>query len=150
MRNMGVVSSDIIALCTNNHLDSAVPYVAALFLGCRVASLDPSLSVADTTHLINLVQPRMVFVIPEAVGLVEGVLESTGVDSTVVVFGKTEQHVSFSQFLDEKDGEDDFVPVPVKNIKDTAVIFFSSGTTGYPKGICVNHYALMVQGAYLA
>lgn len=149
MRNMGVVPSDIITLCTNNHLDCAVPYIAALFLGCRIASLDAGLSLADTTHLINLVRPKMIFVIPKAVELIEGALESAGVDSTVVVFGETKKHVPFSQFLDEKDGENDFVPVPVNNVKDTAVIFFSSGTTGYPKGICVNHFALMVQGASL-
>lgn len=150
MQNLGVVQSDIITICTNNHMNSTVPYVGTLFLGCRVASLDPTLSLADTTHLLNLVKPRMVFVIPEAVELIEEALESTGVDSTVVVFGKTKKHLPFSQFLSEKDGEDDFVPIPVKDIKDTAVIFFSSGTTGYPKGICVNHYGLMVQGASLA
>lgn len=151
MRNMGIVPSDIITLCTNNHLDSAVPHVAALFLGCKVASLDPSLSLADTAYLINLVKPRMVFVVPETVELIEGALKKTAMDSaTIVVFGKTKKYVPFLQFLDYKDGEDDFVPVPAKNVKDTAIIFFSSGTTGYPKGICTNHYALLVKGASLA
>lgn len=143
--NFSVIPSDIICFCTNNHLDSCVPFIATCFLGAIAASLDPSLSLADTAHLIKQVAPKMIFVIPEAVQLIEGALESAQLDVPIIVFGSTEQHISFATFLEEKEDEDTFTPFQVEDIKETAVIFFSSGTTGFPKGICISHCALLLQ-----
>jgi len=39
--------------------------------------------------------------------------------------------------------EDDFKPVPAKDLKDTVAILFSSGTSGLAKGICLNHYGML-------
>lgn len=65
-------------LCTNNHKNTCVPFIAGLFLGLQIASLDPSLSLLDTKHLVNEVKPRIVFVIPEAVELIEESLTEAG------------------------------------------------------------------------
>lgn len=60
-------------------------------------------------------------------------------------FGASDKHTKFADFLQFKDEEEEFIPEPVSDIHDTAVIFFSSGTTGYPKGIKTSHYALICQ-----
>lgn len=39
--------------------------------------------------------------------------------------------------------DDNFKPIHVTNLKDTCLIHFSSGTTGTPKPICLNHYYLL-------
>lgn len=132
-------------MCTNNHLDSCVPFISTCFLGAIAASLDPTLSLADTTHLIKQVTPKMIFVVPEAVQLIEDALENAQLDADIIVFGSTEKHIPFTTFLEEKEDEDTFTPFQVDDIKGTAVIFFSSGTTGFPKGICVSHCALELQ-----
>lgn len=36
-----------------------------------------------------------------------------------------------------------FKPIHVKTLKDTCLIHFSSGTTGAPKPVCLNHYYLL-------
>lgn len=71
-------NDDIIMLCTYNHKNNCVPFIAGLFLTLQVASLDPTLSVLDTTHLLKEVQPKILFVAPEAVSLIEESLSEAG------------------------------------------------------------------------
>ncbi|KAF2884761.1 hypothetical protein ILUMI_21415, partial [Ignelater luminosus] len=145
MQLKGITPDDIIILCTHNHLDTFVPYFAALFIGAKVSALDPSLSVKDTVHLLKQVTPKMIFATPESVPLMEESSQEVSGDIEIVVFGKTDKHTNFSEFLLPKPEEDQFKPTEPKSLFDTALIFFSSGTTGLPKGICINHYTLLGQ-----
>lgn len=145
MRARGIKPKDIISICSHNHLDTVVPLYATFFLGAIPASLDPTLSLNDTALLIKQVRPKMVFASEEAVKLVEDALEKAKVEAEIVVFGETAHHLKFMQFLEKKTGEDQFSPEESCDDKDTAVIFFSSGTTGLPKGICLSHYGLLNQ-----
>lgn len=75
----------------------------------------------------------------------ENVLEDTNNYVEIVVFGSSFQNTPFADFLTPCDGENEFEPYETENIRETGVIFFSSGTTGMPKGICTSHYALYLQ-----
>ncbi|CAH1119888.1 unnamed protein product [Phaedon cochleariae] len=145
LQQRGLTKDDIVILCTNNHKNSCVPFIASLFIGVPVASLDPSLSVMDTSHLLREVKPRIIFVIPKALELIEISLQEAGAESDIVVFGKTDKYTDFSEFLEPCEDEAKFVPAPVDNLQETALILFSSGTTGLPKGILIHHYALLAQ-----
>lgn len=132
-------------------MDSCVPFIATVFVGATVASLDPTQSMGDIAYLLAIVKPKMIFVVQEAVDLIVSALRQAGLNAEVVVFGETEEYTPFSVFLEEKvDEEENFEPVRISSARETAVIFFSSGTTGYPKGICVSHYALVMQGTAMA
>lgn len=145
MRLLGLSpDDDIVAICSNNHINACVPFIASLFLGIKVCSYDPMLSSAHTTHLLKLIQPKIMFVIPDSKEMIEEAARDAAVEFDIVVFDTTLG--SFSDFLTEQDGEDDFSPVEVDDIQKTAVIFFSSGTTGLPKGICLGHAALIISG----
>ncbi|KAF2887070.1 hypothetical protein ILUMI_19104, partial [Ignelater luminosus] len=147
MRSKGVTSNDIVTLCTFNHLNSMVPFIATFFLSAKVASLDPTLSLTDTMHLLKQVTPKMIFVAPEALELIEKAIEEIPSDIEIVVFGETTKHTKFSNFLEPKQEENNFEPIPPKSLYDTAIIFFSSGTSGLPKGICISHFAYLGQTA---
>lgn len=128
-------------------MDSCVPFIATTFIGATVASVDPSQSMTDIAYLLGIVKPKIIFVVQEAVDLIVSALEKAGHHVELIVFGDTERYTSFSVFLQEKwDEEEDFRPTKISSPQETAVIFFSSGTTGFPKGICVSHYALVMQG----
>lgn len=118
-----------------------MPYLAGLFIDAKVCSLDPTLSFSDSKHLLNQVKPKIIFVVSEKKKMYVDLLEDISLDAELVEFSEE----GFGKFLNKSPDEDKFVPVKVENIFDTAVIMFSSGTTGLAKGICLNHYTLLCQ-----
>ncbi|KAJ8939528.1 hypothetical protein NQ314_011095, partial [Rhamnusium bicolor] len=146
LRKRNLSKNDVVILCTYNHKNSSVPFLACTFLGIPVASLDPSLSLMDTTHLIREVKPKILFIVPEALNLIEASLEETGVEAEIIIFGKSDKYTEFTDFLQPNDAEKDFIPEPAMNIQETAVIFFSSGSTGMPKGIMASQCGIICQG----
>lgn len=145
MQDRGISSEDVVTICSLNIMESYVVLFATLLVGAKAASLDPSLSISDMEHLLKQVEPKLIFCGEESTNMLEIVLSNIQVSNNnkIVVFGKTNKHISFSEFLNKTGTEDSFQPVAVKDIFDTVVIFFSSGTTGLPKGICATHYGLL-------
>lgn len=146
MKSRGINTGDIISICSYNQLDSGVPFYAAQFLGVKVASLDPTISLDDTILLLKQVRPKMIFISDDAITLIETAAKKAGLMYLqIIVFGHNANRMSFEKFISPKDDENLFEPVKVYDRK-TAVIFFSSGTTGMPKGIELSHYSLLMQG----
>ncbi|KAK4873028.1 hypothetical protein RN001_015057 [Aquatica leii] len=150
MRCLGVTPNDIISTCTFTRLDSCVPYLATLFLGAKIANFDPTLSLQDTVHLMKQVTPKIIFVIPETLDVIKNAVKELNKQITIVVFGSTDEHTPFSEFLKPSLEESLFKPHEISDLKETAIIFFSSGTSGLPKGICISHYGFMHQQMNLA
>lgn len=143
MRSRGINHESVICINSYNHLDSGIPFIAAQFLGAKTCSLDPSLSEQLTLHLVKQMNPDIFFVVSECVETLEKVLKELGWNRTIVVYGPSEKRNPFEEFLQPKEDEDSFVPYQTENLRETAVVMFSSGTTGLPKGICLSHLTLL-------
>lgn len=78
-----------------------------------------------------------------------------GVDVEIVVFENNsgvqpDMCQEFSEFLVEQGEEEGkFAPVEIGDVKETAAILFSSGTTGLQKGVCLGHDALLTSNAII-
>lgn len=94
--------------------------------------------------------PKIIFVEADAVKLIESTIREDKLETEIVVFDNSDTHVSFSEYLVSSGKEEEFKARPVDNIHDTAVIFFSSGTTGLPKGIMAPHYGLLYSNTYFS
>ncbi|XP_063930873.1 uncharacterized protein LOC135142984 [Zophobas morio] len=145
MLDRKISRGDVITLCTRNHLNAVVPYIATQFIGAVIGSIDPSFSPQEMNHLLNTVRPKIIFTLPESVPILEKVLQEISLDAEIIVFGQSNKHTEFSAFLKPHAREEGFEPVKIENLQDTAVVHFSSGTTGLPKGICLSHYAFVGQ-----
>lgn len=89
---------------------------------------------------------------PASINMINSALEANQLTAEVVIFDintsspPDTQCILFSELMDKNQKEnevDTFTPEPVEDIFDTAVIFFSSGTTGLPKAIMSPHYGLL-------
>jgi 4-coumarate--CoA ligase len=142
LRKKEITSKDVILCCSKNTIDNTIPILAALYLGAKVVNLDPTLGVRNSRHLVSLVCPTIIFVEDSSVGFIESSLEQTNLTPTIIVFGDSDEYEQFSELVRPQEDEEEFRPVKV-DIHDTAVMFFSSGTTGLPKVICHSHYSFL-------
>ena len=144
MRLKGITSSSIVTICSHNQFNAYVTFVGAVFLGAKVASLDPTISHNDSKHLMRQVNPDIIFCTCSCLEKFKEIVSDLSLSCEIVVFEGRDEEVSFEEFLKESDEEDVFAPATV-DVYETVVIIFSSGTTGLPKGICLNPVGLLEQ-----
>ncbi|XP_060522304.1 luciferin 4-monooxygenase-like [Cylas formicarius] len=140
---LGVGAEDVILLCCKNNADNIVPALAAWFIGASVASVDPKQQPYDVRRSLNIVEPKVLFVVEDAVPLIEESLKDFEIVPVVIVIGRSEKYKTMENMLGNNGDEiGSFEPVKIKK-DQTAVIIFSSGTTSTPKGICMSHFSLL-------
>jgi 4-coumarate--CoA ligase len=139
---MGVTSRDVVLSCSYNSLDNSIPILSTLYLGAKIVNLDPSLGLRNSKHLITYVSPKIIFVEEASVGMVEECLKDTDLKPGIIVYGNSDKYAEFADATSPQEDEEKFRPTKV-DIHDTAVMLFSSGTTGLPKAICHSHYSFL-------
>lgn len=143
LKERGITKGDVISSCTYNHKNSCIPLLASFFLGAIPANFDPSLPHIDTVYLLKLVRPKVIFVSTDSLDFMEKCLNESQVETELVVFGHSRKYSLFSEYLMPNLEEENFKPVHIDDSNETAIILFSSGTTGFPKGICLSHYSVL-------
>ncbi|KAI4471459.1 long-chain-fatty-acid--coa ligase [Holotrichia oblita] len=148
LRKRGVQEGDVVLGCSPNSLDAVLPILSALYVGAIPATLDPSVTLRDTLHLLKMTKPKFVFVVENAVELVQTAVKQLGLKPQIVVMGSSERYLTLAAaFLNPHPGEDDFIPSIPDSINDTAMIWFTSGTTDRPKAICLSHKSILLGAA---
>ncbi|CAH1106451.1 unnamed protein product [Psylliodes chrysocephalus] len=142
LKQDGISRGDIVSSCTHSHKNSIIPFIATQFLGAISTTFDENLPPLDTVHLLKLVQPKILFVSENSLEFIEKCLHKANINTKLVVFGASKEYTEFSKYVEPCHEEEQFYPVQIENQKDVAVIVFSSGTTGLPKGICLHHTPL--------
>nr|XP_023017953.1 4-coumarate--CoA ligase 1-like isoform X1 [Leptinotarsa decemlineata] len=85
------------------------------------------------------------FVSQDALSFMENCLAKTNIEVEIVVIGTSEKYEQFSKYLAPHHQENEFKPESDIDDRETAMIMFSSGTTGVPKGICLSHHSLLFE-----
>ena len=124
---LGVVPEDFVAFAFEKSVYSIVAIVAILKAGAVWAPLNPDHPEARLQYLIGRLASKVLLTTPSLSLLFEGSLEN------ILLINK--------EFLDNLPALASNFQLPVTTADNAAYIMFTSGSTGVPKGVVVEHRA---------
>jgi acyl-CoA synthetase (AMP-forming)/AMP-acid ligase II len=120
LASMGVGADDVVGISLPSSIDYAVAYQAILRLGAIASGMNPRLGPAETAHILERSEPR------------------------VVVTDADMGAVATLSVAEVRDAASDaaFTARPRRTSTDPIAIVWTSGTTGHPKGAVFDHGCL--------
>ncbi|XP_011297884.1 4-coumarate--CoA ligase 1 [Fopius arisanus] len=129
-------SRDCIAICTDNHLNTVVPVLAAIFTGIIFHPWwDMNLDQDTVRHFLKLGEPKVVFIDEEISEVVEKVIDDLGMETKIVTFQDAPRGNSLQAILKEQELEEveRFDCTDIEDANQPGIFMCTSGSTGYPK-----------------
>ncbi|XP_063628929.1 luciferin 4-monooxygenase-like [Cydia splendana] len=151
LKNLGLRRGDVITLMAPNHIDLAIPFYAALYLGVIVSPIDMTLGVNELQSNFEVSRPKVVFCQSDRAQYVQQALKKIELDAFIVTFDKGGS-CSFIKLLEKYGGQssvEEFKPTDFDPEDTIAILIATSGTTGLPKSAAATHKNLAVTGPYL-
>ncbi len=153
MRQQGVMAGDRVALLLPNSVAFLEAYFGALLLNAAVVPLNPLYTMTELATLLQDSEPQVLIAPPELVRVVPPnllplpwpvVIASSDNDEEKELDAKKlyPQAGLFTEWLKLSPIKEEKI-APVDPIKDTALIQYTGGTTGVPKGAMLTHWNLL-------
>ncbi len=134
---LGIQKGDVIGTLSWNGLEYAEVFGAAMKGGFILAHFNPRLKAEELIHVINDSEAKAVFLGPEFVETIDGIRKDLSKATSFFVFGHAEgQMTVYSEVMESQSREE---PQPEVNEDDPLVLFYTSGTTGVPRGALYTH-----------
>ncbi|XP_070169309.1 luciferin 4-monooxygenase-like [Polyergus mexicanus] len=135
LKKCGVECNDIVTMCTSNHLDTYIPYLASLYIGA-----------INLRHYLQS-GPKVIFTDIDKAPLILNVVNMMKISTKIVVLNKKsneeEKFESLKSILNSDFDEDEineFTCAKLENDRHIAVTLFSSGTIGdIRKHVAISH-----------
>ncbi len=155
LRSKGLVRGQAINLIIQNSSEFLVLYFAALSLGVVVSPINYNFTAREMSYVVRDSGGRLIFVEEEYLSRIEAMRVEESVDLEVVVLSTRPVgpgHTRFSEVLDELDPAPATLDAVAGEVTtdDPAVIIYTSGTSGNPKGAILTHGNLLADAQAIA
>lgn len=146
MHGLGLTADDTIAVQMPNGREALLVYLATMLLGARILPVVSVYEATELTFILNDSGARALF-LPDRWRSVDYLQRLANLGDVpqlrhVVVVGDDvpRDALSWPRFLEQAAGT---VPDPASHPDSPAVMFYTSGTTGSPKGVVHSHNSLL-------
>lgn len=145
LRSLGLKKGDVIGILLPNCIEYPLIIQGALHSGLVVTTINPLYTPHEISRQLTASKATVIF---SHVSIQEKVAEvqklSPKLHTTIQLGGSTKDdtNLSWTDFINlSSESNPEQVPVDLKN--DVAILPFSSGTTGMPKGVMISQYNLV-------
>ncbi|OIQ61888.1 Long-chain-fatty-acid--CoA ligase [Moorella thermoacetica] len=142
-----VKKGDVVALLLVNSIDFCLSFYAAMYLGAIALPLSTKLKATELNFMLKDSGARILITNPEWLPNVLPFIKETSIEQIIVTEPITDKiNINFGNAsittLKNVFRETEIPPAPVDE-QDGAVIMYTSGTTGKPKGAYLTHFNLL-------
>jgi long-chain acyl-CoA synthetase len=133
---------DRVALIGENHPSWAISYLATLYRGAVCVPMDPHGEIETLTNFLENSEAKIVFLSPDMTARFQQIEEKLGRHIPAVVWKMENSANGFQKFEDWAKTEfpESFAQKePPAKEEDNALLMYTSGTTGTPKGVPLTH-----------
>lgn len=133
---------DRVALIGENHPAWAIAYLGTLYHGAVCVPLDPHGEIETVTNFLENSEAKIAFLSPDQTERFSQIESRLGRSVPAVVWGLDDSQKGFQRFEDwsSTDFPESFASEkPRAGDHDMALLMYTSGTTGTPKGVPLTH-----------
>ncbi len=140
LKDLGIKNSDKIAIYLPSGLEYIYSYLAAWCVGATCVPLDFMLTEEELISCLSHSQAKLLITKSKANISFSKIKENCrNLKEIIVCHEKRDELTSFEELIEN--GIDNKPGVKIRD-KDYAIIFYTSGTTGKPKGVLINYLQL--------
>ena len=148
----GIHRGDRIATVAHNHADTVVQYFAAWLIGAVVVPINVGEDDKRIGYILQNSQVKLAFVREQYIERMEKILaEAPGVGTLVSVGSSSSsknRYLNFQESISDLPAQLQRSAQP--GLEDEALIVYTSGTTGLPKGVVLTQYNLLIDAKAIA
>jgi len=152
LKILGIEAEDRIATVSHNHINTVIQYFAAWCLGATVVPINVNEEKDRIKYILENSGTKLVFVNQDYFELISSVTEKKSLKIILHdVKNKNKIIKGFPVFENEILQQDtEFEVMENVTLQTEALIVYTSGTTGMPKGVVLTHYNLMIDADGIA
>ena len=137
LHDLGIQKGDIIGILSWYRLEYPEVFGAAMKGGFVLAHYNPRQQADELVHVINDSEPRVLFIGSEFIETIDRIRNRLLKAEIFLIFGDAEGY--FKAYREMVEGQANTEPESRVTEEDPLTIFYTSGTTGVPRGAIYNH-----------
>lgn len=150
LAQLGIGKGDRVALIGENHPKWAISYLGTIYNSSVIVPLDPHGEIETLTNFLENSEAKLAFLSPDQVTRFDEMQERLGRKIPAVVWSLNgdspikRDHDAFEDWV-ASDVPADLAATPPASGKDMALLMYTSGTTGTPKGVPLTHENILAE-----